>query len=697
MRAIVLQAAIFSTAIVSTAIVSTAIVSTAVFATVAWPAHAADPVLRRVTLSSGGVGQFEYSAQVEAGGTLSLDVPLDQVDDLLKSLRVDDPAGPPTVRLPGRQPLAESFRALPFGPAALASPQALLGALVGEAVRVPGPGVAGTILAVNEFDTALPNQGGTVLRHRLTIATAMGIETVVLQEVQGIEFASEALRNQVRAALAAIAAQRVQDRRTLQVTPAAGPARTIRFGYVVPAPVWKASYRVTIPGEAATGTATGAGAEAARLQGFAVVENLSGQPWREIEVVLTSGQPVLYHQALYDPVFTTRPDAPVDVGNRLRPQLDQGAVPSPERRRVAMPSAPAALSPPSPMMAPAPMASSVGGGLAEAEPPPPPSQVRQSVAQVEFRLTAPVTAAPGESLMLPIAGRDVPARRIALFQPETDPVHPLVALLIRNDQPGAMPPGLATLFERQQDGTTGFIGDARLPAIQPGEERLASFASDLAVRIDTTRSADMPVTGGSAAGGVLTLVRRERAVTAYRVSMPAGSGRTVMIEQPKRPGWTLVQPAGDEATPTHHRVVRTFAAGETGTVEIVLERPRSERVVLADANAGRLLALSQEGLLPGALRAALGQAIALRTELDRRAGVLKGLRDARAGVVADQERVRSNLGAVPANSELQRRYLGLLQQQENELAALVGQTDAAQRAVTQADDAWKAYLQSMAF
>src|SRR3954470_6399087 len=115
----------------------------------AGPAAAAEPTLARVTLSSGGVGQFEYATEVDGAATVPLDVPLAQVDDLLKSLRVDDVAGTPSVRLPGREPLSESFRTLPFGPEALGSPEALLRTLVGESVRVPGPGISGTIVAVN--------------------------------------------------------------------------------------------------------------------------------------------------------------------------------------------------------------------------------------------------------------------------------------------------------------------------------------------------------------------------------------------------------------------------------------------------------------------------------------------------------------------------------------------------------------------
>ena len=103
------------------------------------PADAADLSLQRVMLSSGGVGYFEYQATVDGDATLSLDVPLDQVDDILKSLVVYDDGGTAgEVTLPGREPLRQIFVDLPFDRTALDSAPALLNALQGAEVRVTG-------------------------------------------------------------------------------------------------------------------------------------------------------------------------------------------------------------------------------------------------------------------------------------------------------------------------------------------------------------------------------------------------------------------------------------------------------------------------------------------------------------------------------------------------------------------------------
>jgi hypothetical protein len=112
------------------------VIATLAASILALPAAANELPLRRVVLASIGLVQFTHAGSVTAGSIVDLPVRLDQVDDLLKSLTVfDREGGIGTVSLPGKAPLQELFRDLPFGPEALGSPSALLNALVG---RSPG-------------------------------------------------------------------------------------------------------------------------------------------------------------------------------------------------------------------------------------------------------------------------------------------------------------------------------------------------------------------------------------------------------------------------------------------------------------------------------------------------------------------------------------------------------------------------------
>ena len=181
--------------------------------------------------------------------SVELPVRLDQVDDILKSLTVFDAArAVGAVSLPGKAPLAELFRDLPFGPEALGSPTALLNALVGAEVEVAGNVAAkGRIFRVETEDVALPNNGGTTQRHRLTLMTDNGMVQAVVEDVTALRFTDPALRAQIARALAGIAENRAKDRRELSIGFLGSGPRKVAMSYVVAAPVWKTAYRLVLP------------------------------------------------------------------------------------------------------------------------------------------------------------------------------------------------------------------------------------------------------------------------------------------------------------------------------------------------------------------------------------------------------------------------------------------------------------------
>src|SRR4051794_16651665 len=217
-----------------------AFVGAAVFAATATPAIAATLALKRVVLSSGGVGYFEYEAPVEGEATVTLDVPLDQVDDVLKSLVVYDSGGTVgEVTLPGREPLAQGFADLPFDPAALNSAADLLNALQGSEIRILGPrSLSGRLVHVDQ--EIVPGPGGVAeSRARVSVVTPAGLQQVVLQDVEAIAFADPDLQRQVTAALARIASYRLSGQRRLTVHTRGAGARTLRLGHVVAVPLWE--------------------------------------------------------------------------------------------------------------------------------------------------------------------------------------------------------------------------------------------------------------------------------------------------------------------------------------------------------------------------------------------------------------------------------------------------------------------------
>ena len=499
-------------------------------------AFAQDLTLKRVMLSSGGLGYFEYEASIDGDATLKLTVSLGQVDDVLKSLVVyDDKGGVGGLSLPGREPLAQAFKDLPFDQSSLGSPAELLSTLKGAQITVGGSrSLSGRVVSVEEDPLVLPDNKGAMKRTRVTLYTDRGLQQFILEEAENLQFADPALREKVGQALVAIQGNRAKDARTIDLTMRGQGKRTVRVAYIVEAPVWKASYRLTL----------GADPAAARsgLQGWAIVENMSGQDWKDVELTLVSGRPVAFHQALYNAYYVTRPEVPVEIAGRLMPGVDRGGVTVDQQR----PKAP-------PMPAPAPYRAQQERSVAStamAPPPPPPGmaaaaeqiEASDAATQVIFKFPRAVSVDNGRTLSIPIVDRQVPAQRLALYQADTAARNPLAAIRLTNDGESGLPPGIITLYERDKAAYVSYVGDARLSAFPAGETRILAYALDEKIVIERDVTQTDRVATGTIANGALRLSRIIRQTTTYRVRGPAKEPRQLIVVQRRLPGWTLTKP-----------------------------------------------------------------------------------------------------------------------------------------------------------
>ena len=62
------------------------------------------------------------------------------------------------------------------------------------------------------------------------------------------------------------------------------------------------------------------------MQGWAVLENFSGQAWHDVTLTLLSGNPVTFRQALFESYYVERPSVPVEVAGRILPRPDTGGL-----------------------------------------------------------------------------------------------------------------------------------------------------------------------------------------------------------------------------------------------------------------------------------------------------------------------------------------------------------------------------------
>ena len=667
----------------------------AVLGLIAFPtlAFAQDLALKRVMLSSGGLGYFEYEASVDGDATLKLTVSLGQVDDVLKSLVVyDDKGSVGGLSLPGREPLAQAFKDLPFDQNSLGSPAELLQTLKGAQVTVGGSrSISGRIVSVEEDSVALPDNKGMVKRTRVTLYTDRGLQQFILEDAENLQFADAALRDKVGQALVAIQGNRAKDARTIDLAVRGQGRRTVRVAYIVEAPVWKASYRLTLGADPAVARSA--------LQGWAVVENLSGQDWKDVELTLVSGRPVAFHQALYNAYYVTRPEVPVEIAGRLMPGIDRGGVTADQRAKSSLA-----------MPAPAPYRAQQERSVsapAMAPPPPPPAELATAAEQIEasdaatqviFKFPRAVSVENGRTLSIPIVDRQVPAARLALYQADTAARNPLAAIRLTNDGESGLPPGIITLYERDKGGYVSYVGDARLSGFPVGETRLLAYALDEKIIIERDVAQTDRVASGTIANGALRLSRVVRQTTVYRVRGPAKEPRQLVVVQRRLPGWTLTRPESKdvELSEGNYRIPFQLPGGEqTQTFEVVQEQTQQQEIRLVESAAEQIRVYAQAREFDAKTREALTRVLQLQqaaAEAQRKVAQVDAERQA---IVQEQARLRENLARVPANSDLQRRYLATLDKQETDLEALANRRADAEKSAEAAREALRTYVSQL--
>ena len=476
-------------------------------------------------------------------------------------------------------------------------------------------------------------------------------------------------------ALLAIQTNRAKDARTIELSARGQGQRTVRVAYIVEVPVWKASYRLTLAADPA--------APRSALQGWATVENLSGQDWKDVDLTLVSGRPVAFRQALYEAYYVKRPEVPIEVAGRLMPGVDRGGVDAQDRMKAAPP--------PPPPPAPAPYRPQQERGAAAATMAPPPAgaaaadqfEATDAATQVVFRFPRAVSVANGRTLSIPIIDRQMPVQRLALYQAETAPRNPLAAIRITNDGDSGLPAGLITLYERDKAGYVAYVGDARLSGFPVGETRLLAYALDEKIVIERDAAQTDRIATGTIAQGALRLSRVVRQTVTYRVKGPAKEPRQLVIVQRRLPGWTLVkpEPKGVELSEGNYRITFQLPGGDqTQTFEVVQEQTQQQELRLVDGSADQIRVYAQAREFDAKTREALTRILQLQAAVSDAQRKVTQADAERTQIVQEQARLRDNLARVPANSDLQRRYLATLDKQETDLEAIAKRRADAEKA-----------------
>jgi hypothetical protein len=480
-----------------------------------------------------------------------------------------------------------------------------------------------------------------------------------------LTFADPALRLQFQQYLANLVAWRSKEKRSVYIDSSDGQARRLRVAYVVAAPVWKSSYRLVF---AETGEPT--------LEGWAIVDNSSGEDWTNVRLALVSGKPVSFISRLYEPRWVGRRAFDLVEEQAAAPEVHRGGIGS---------GSPGGIAP----GRGAGEAGAVVGGLLRmraAAPAPQMADAMREMVQVsassvelsteaaeagelfEYRFGTPVTVRQGESVMLPFVQQKLAARKLLVYSAGAGE-NPRNAAEITNNTGKTLDGGPVTVF----DGNT-YAGEAPMETLKAGDKRLISYAVDLGTRITTALESGSELLREIHLNrGVLITRAALQQTTTYTIRNVDQKAKTLLVEHAIRPSFRLVKMKPAETTAAAYRFEIRLAAGAVEKFPVVEEQLIERTVALVNATPGLLLTYIQNKTLDEDARRQLDRIAQQKSRIAANDAEIRRAQEQIDELVRDQERLRQNISSlnrVAGQQEQVQSYAKKLADEEVQLAAL---------------------------
>jgi hypothetical protein len=634
--------------------------------------HAAELPIKKVILYKNGVGYFERSAQLAAGESARLEFAATEMNDVLKSLSVaiSGPGGVRSVRYDSEEAVERKLEKFPIKLADQAPISALLDQLKGALLELKSSSQTATGVIVGARRIAATDQNKE--SEEVTLLLDSGEMRVFnLDGFSSLRFPDAALQQQLKDYLRVLTQSRNTDRRGVLIESAAEAARQVSAAYMVPVPVWKSSYRLILP----------ASGEPA-MEGWAVVDNTSGDDWTNVSLSVVSGRPISFISKLYEPKYVSRREVELPDDQPAGPVLHAGAVdapPPPPPPMVAAPGMAAQLR----AKTAAPQA---GRGrfeesvavAAEMSTVDATAEAREAGELFEYAFSQPVTIRKNESAMIPFLQQKLPARKLLIYS-DGHAVNPTNAVEITNNSGKTLDGGPVTVYD-----SGSYAGEALTETVKTGDKRLLSYGVDLGTRVTTKYDSGAEVVREvHLRRGVITSRAAIAEKRTYTIRNVDAKAKTLIVEHPARHMYRLVSPAQPkEKTPSGYRFEVPVPASGEAAFAVDEERLLDRTYMISSINDDFLVSLVQNKSLSAQARQGLEQISVKKREIAGTDRAMAGFEQQSRELAADQQRVRENiatLSRVTGQQEQVQRYSQQLAAIETQLAALRDKTAEARK------------------
>jgi hypothetical protein len=644
-----------------------------------------DLPVTRIVLFSSGVGYFQRDGQVEGNTRIDLQFASSNINDLLKSLVLQDQGGGQisTVNYDNRDPIEKTLKSFAIDLTHNPTMGALLNQARGERIEVARSDQLGTLSGVIVGVEKIKKPAGkdqVVEGEQLNLLTSEGLQGIDLAHVQRLRLLKPELEQEFRKALEVLATGHDKQKKTVSLNFLGNGRRAVRVGYITESPIWKTSYRLSLDKD-----------NKAFLQGWAIVENTTDEDWNQVSLGLISGRPISFRMDLYEPLYVPRPLIEPELFASLRPPSYNVDLLSPGPARLsrteseeqlkgrfgARNGGPGAgegrpsLAAKASQGAPAAVAGNFG---LQADKKESALNFQQGVASAavatelgeyfQYQIEHPVTLSRQKSALLPIVNAPVEGTRVSIYNEGVHAKFPLLGLRFKNTTGLHLMQGPITVFEN-----SSYAGDARVADLQPNETRLVSYAVDLGteVQAEVPEPADSLVTV-KIYKGVLHATHKIRHTKNYTVKNRSEHDRLVLVEHPYQPQLTLVTPEKPaERSRDVYRFEVKAESNKTAKLQVVEEQKRLDELVLLSVDDETVRYFFRSASSSAAVKKALEEVLKLREQLAATQRDIGREEQTLKVIEQDQARMRANMERVPQTSEAYKRYLKKFDDQETEI------------------------------
>jgi hypothetical protein len=626
---------------------------------------AAELPVRTVVLYKHGVGYFEREGPLAAGESARLDFKADEMNDVLKSLTIVDSGGKVTgVRYDSSIPLEQKLAEFPFRLANGQPLSAVLDQLKGARIEMEvGPQkTAGEIVSAR----MVAGDKDRAEHEQLTLLMDSGeLRNVDLSAASSIRFTDSKLQLQFRDYLAALTSSRSKDKRSVYIDSTDTKSREVRAEYIMPMPAWKSSYRLMF-GEAGA---------APMLEGWAIVDNTTGEDWTNVKMALISGKPISFISDLYDPKYINRITAELPEDQAVAPTVYTGAIgglPASQTRTTGAAGG-VAGSLRMPKQAPESLAFGVSGNSLSEQMGLSGITVAGAAAEIadlfEYSIAGPVTVKKNESAMLPFLQQKITARKLIVYS-DSGKANPLSAAELTNNTGKTLDGGPITVYD-----AGAYAGEALVETVKNADKRFISYGVDLGTRISTSLNAHRDdVREIHVHDGMLTTRSAIIEKKTYSVRNVDPRAKTLIVEHPIRRNYKLIDTAQPmETTREVYRFEVKITAGGSAEFPVTEENVYDRQTSVSSMSPDSLLVYIQNKTLTDAARKQLQAISDLKTQITANGTEKQNLEGDIQNVTRDEDRNRlniSSLSSVSGQQQIVQDYARKLAEQETQIAKL---------------------------